>query len=98
MSAPAMPWPPALVGSPTVSVIERAIERQRLSHSLLLHGDDLETLVHVAHAIGDRLLNVPAASARFPIEQHPDAYALRPAGKMRQISAEATRALIGRVQ
>lgn len=98
MSAPAIPWPPSLVGTPTVSVIERAIERRRLSHSLLLHGDDLDTLVLVAHAIADRLLNVPAASARFPVEQHPDCYALRPAGKMRQISAEATRELIGRVQ
>ncbi len=98
MSAPVTPWPPALVGTPTVSVIERAIQRQRLSHSLLLHGDDLETLVLVAHAIADRLVNVPAASARFPIDQHPDCYALRPAGKMRQISAEATRALINRVQ
>ena len=119
------PWPPDLVGTPTISVIERAIERQRLSHSLLLHGDDLETLVLVAHAIADRLLNpteMPAvgaiaratpASAReknlpgtapvaaphhFPPEQHPDCYALRPAGKMRLISAEATRDLIGRVQ
>src|SRR5688500_4435420 len=91
-------WPPALVGTPSIAVIEQAIARQRLSHSLLLHGDDLETLVLVAHAIADRLLNVPAASARFPVEQHPDCYALRPAGKMRQISAEATRTLIGRVQ
>ena len=98
MAVPASPWPPALVGTPTVSVIERAIERQRLSHSVLLHGDDLETLVLVAHAIADRLLNVPASSAHFPVEQHPDCYALRPAGKMRQISAEATRDLIGRVQ
>ena len=40
MSAPATPWPAALAGTPAVSVIERAIERQRLSHSLLLHGDD----------------------------------------------------------
>ena len=69
----------------------RPIERQRLSHSLLLHGDDLETLVLVAHAIADRLLNVPESSARFPAEQHPDCHPLRPSGKTRQISAEATR-------
>jgi DNA polymerase-3 subunit delta' len=92
------PWPPALVGTPTVAVIERAIERQRLSHSLLIHGDDLDTLVLVAHAIADRLLNGPGSSAHFPSDQHPDCYALRPTGKMRQISAEATRDLIGRVQ
>lgn len=99
MSAPAAaPWPTSLVGSPTVAVIERAIERQRLSHSLLLHGDDLDTLLLVAQAIADRLLNTSDAPARFPVDQHPDCHALRPAGKMRQISAEATRNLIGRVQ
>lgn len=92
------PWPPSLVGTPTVAVIERAIERQRLSHSLLLHGDDLDTLVLVALAIADRLLNVPGSSAPFPPEQHPDCHALRPAGKMRQISAEATRELISKIQ
>jgi DNA polymerase-3 subunit delta' len=98
MSTQQTPWPPALVGTPTVAVIDRAIERQRLSHSLLLHGDDLETLVLVAHAITDRLLNTPTAPARFPPAQHPDCYALRPAGKMRLISAETTRDLIGKLQ
>ena len=41
-------WPSALVGTPAVTVIESAITRQRLSHSLLLHGDDLPTLVLAA--------------------------------------------------
>lgn len=81
----AVPWPPALAGTPAVAVIERAIARQRLSHSLLLHGDDLGTLVGVAHAIADRLLNAAGAAGNFPPEQHPDCFALRPAGKMRQI-------------
>ncbi|HWL14709.1 MAG TPA: DNA polymerase III subunit gamma/tau [Opitutus sp.] len=98
MSVSAAPWPPALAGTPAVAVIERAIERQRLSHSLLLHGDDLPTLVAVAHAIADRLLNGPDSSARFPADEHPDCHALRPAGKTRQISADATRDLIGKVQ
>lgn len=91
-------WPEALAGTPTVAVIEAAIARQRLSHSLLLHGEDEATLVLVAHAIADRLLNTPDAGASFPPESHPDCFALRPAGKMRQISAEATRDLIGKVQ
>ncbi len=97
----ATPWPPALVGTPAISVIEQAIDRQRLSHSLLLHGDDLDTLVAVAHGIADRLLNgqpTKRAAATFPTEQHPDCFSLRPAGKMRQISAEATRELISKVQ
>jgi DNA polymerase-3 subunit delta' len=94
----ATPWPPALAGTPAVAVIEQAIARQRLSHSLLLSGDDPDTLVAVALAIADRLLNAKGASAHFPPEQHPDCFALRPAGKMRQISADATRDLITKVQ
>jgi DNA polymerase-3 subunit delta' len=34
----ATPWPAALAGTPSVAVIDQAIARQRLSHSLLLHG------------------------------------------------------------
>lgn len=90
------PWPPSLADSPAIAVIERAIERQRLSHSLLLHGDNADTLVEIALAIAARLL--AGGSAEFPPDQHPDCFALRPAGKMRQISADATRELINRVQ
>ena len=98
MSANALPWPVTLVGTPAVAVIDRAIERRRLSHSLLLQGDDIETLIAVAYAIADRLLNVPGSTAHFAPERHPDCFHLRPSGKMRQISAEATRRLIGKVQ
>lgn len=82
--APA-PWPVSLVGTPGVAVIEQAIARQRLSHSLLLHGDDLGTLIGVAHAIADRLLNTPESSAHFAVKDHPDYLSLRPKGKMRLI-------------
>ena len=95
------PWPAALVGTPAIAVIEQAIARKRLSHSLLLHGDDLETLVAIAHGIADRLLNGEPGkrvAATFPTETHPDCFALRPAGKMRQISAANTRALIDQLQ
>lgn len=95
------PWPAALAGTPAIAVIEQAIARQRLSHSLLLHGDDMETVVAVANAIADRLLNGEEgkrAAATFPPDQHPDCFALRPAGKMRQISADATRELISKIQ
>jgi DNA polymerase-3 subunit delta' len=106
-SAETTPWPSAVAGTPSITVIERAIERQRLSHSLLLTGDDIETLQLVGLAIADRLLNagdgggfgLPGMDApRFAPEQHPDFFVLRPTGKMRQISADATRALIGKVQ
>lgn len=93
-----VPWPPALAGTPAIAVIEQAIARQRLSHSLLLHGDDLDTLAAVANGIADRLLNVKEAAAKFPPDQHPDCFFLRPAGKMRQISADATRELIAKIQ
>jgi DNA polymerase III subunit delta' len=100
-----VPWPESLAGSPSVAVIDKALARERLGHSLLLHGDDLDTLVLVAHAIADRLLNADSSleaggnrPPRFPAERHPDFFPLRPVGKMRQITAEATRELIGRTQ
>jgi DNA polymerase-3 subunit delta' len=99
MTATLTPWPPALVGTATVTVIERALERSRLANSLILHGENLGTLAMVAHAIADRLLNDPRQKTQyFPPKQHPDFFALRPAGKMRQISAEVTRNLIGSIQ
>lgn len=98
-AAEPLPWPTALAGTPTVSVIERAIERQRLAHSLLLHGENLSTLASMAHAIADRLLNDPRDKTQyFAPKQHPDFLALRPAGKSRQITAESTREAIGRIQ
>jgi DNA polymerase-3 subunit delta' len=99
MSVSPQAWPAALAGTPAVAVIERAIERSRLANSLLLHGENLGTLATVAHAIADRLLNDPrTGSQHFPPKNHPDFFALRPAGKMRQISAEVTRDLIGSIQ
>jgi DNA polymerase-3 subunit delta' len=98
MSTAPVSWPTSLTGTPAVAVIERAIERKRLSHSLLITGDDHDLLLAVAHAIADRLLNTPESSAPFPPDAHPDCFALRPEKKMRQISADATRALIGKVQ
>jgi DNA polymerase III subunit delta' len=97
-AAAPQPWPATLVGTPSVAVIERAIERKRLSHSLLITGDDLDTLQAVAGAIADRLLNTAESSAPFPPDAHPDCFHLRPEKKMRQIGADATRDLIGKVQ
>lgn len=101
-SASTVDWPERLAGTPSVAVIDRAIERRRLSHSLLITGDDHDLLVQVAHAIADRLLNPVGTppERRRPVHDgtHPDCFTLRPAGKMRQIGAEPTRELIGKVQ
>lgn len=97
-AAASLSWPATLAGTPAVAVIERAIERKRLSHSLLITGDDHETLLAVARTIADRLLNTPTASAAFPPDAHPDCFQLRPEKKMRQIGADPTRELIGKVQ
>jgi DNA polymerase III subunit delta' len=91
-------WPSQVEGSPAVAVIEQAIERGRLSHSLLVSGDNLQTLECVALSIADRLLNSPQATARFAPSQHPDCFFLRPTKRSRQIGADETRELIGKVQ
>lgn len=99
MSGQPAPWPEALAGTPAVSVIDRAIARQRLGNSLLLFGENLGTLANVAHGIADRLLNDPRQQTQyFPPKQHPDFFALRPAGKSRQIGVDDTRHLIGLIQ
>lgn len=67
-------------------MLERAIERRRLANSLLLHGENLGTLAHIAHAIADRLLNDPRQPSQyFPPKDHPDYFPLRPTKKMRMI-------------
>ena len=93
-----VPWPPALEGTPAVSVIERAIERRRLSHSLLLAGDDPEVLASAALALADRLLNRGSKGpSPYPPDRHPDCFLVRPAGKSRSIKAEVIRDLIGQI-
>ncbi len=92
-------WPVALANAPSIAVIEQAIQSGRLSHSLLLTGDDLDILTEIAFCIADRILNTHTSTAYFPPASHPDCYALRPAGKMRQIRAEPMRdSLIAKVQ
>jgi DNA polymerase-3 subunit delta' len=105
VSAP-LPWPAGLTGTPATAVIDRAIERGRLAHSILLHADDPAILSEIAGAIADRLLNTAGAAdsrdgwhgAFAGGSSHPDCFVLRPAGKMRLIAAEATRELIAKVQ
>ena len=102
MTSPAQPWPPALAGTPAAVVIERAIERKRLGHSLLLQGEDLPTLLAGAYAIADRLLH-PPGSPRAHVGgvaggAHPDCFEIRPAKKMRLINADPMRHFITHLQ
>lgn len=97
MAAP-LAWPLVLADSPAVAVLERAITNSRLSHSLLLQGEDIGLLQDIALSMADRLLNTAGCAAHFPPLQHPDCFFLRPVGKMRQIGADPTRELISKVQ
>jgi DNA polymerase-3 subunit delta' len=98
MTSAAVPWPPAFAGTPAVAVIERAIGRGRLSHGLLLAGDDSEGLSAAGLALADRLLNRGSkSSVRLPIDRHPDCFQIRPAGRARQIKIEPVRELIGQL-
>jgi DNA polymerase-3 subunit delta' len=98
MMSAAVPWPPALAGTPAVAVIERAISRGRLSHGLLLAGDDSESLSGAAMALADRLLRRgPSQPSPYPPDRHPDCLQVRPSGKSRQITVDSVRELIGRI-
>jgi DNA polymerase-3 subunit delta' len=63
-----------------VQVLERSLERNRLGHGILLHGETLESLKPIAQAITAQLLQ----TERDPL-QHPDCFTLRPSGKARMI-------------
>jgi DNA polymerase-3 subunit delta' len=98
MTSGSVPWPPAFAGTPAVAVIERAIARGRLSHGLLLAGDDPEGLSAAALALADRILNCgPNVASHFPPDRHPDCFQVRPAGKARFIKVEPVRELISRI-
>jgi len=98
MMSAAVPWPPALAGTPAVAVIERAIGRGRLSHGILMAGDDSESLSLAAMALADRLLSRGLSGpAPYTPERHPDCLQVRPAGKSRAITADAVRELVGRI-
>ncbi|MGH8019646.1 MAG: DNA polymerase III subunit gamma/tau [Opitutaceae bacterium] len=65
-------------------VIDRALERGRLAHALLLHGGSAETLEIFARHLAGRLLELGPDWAAGG-SGHPDFVTLRPSGKSRQI-------------
>jgi DNA polymerase-3 subunit delta' len=73
--------PPALRSLRPVKTLEANLEKGRLAHAILLKGEDLASLEHVAHALAGALLG----GSGDP-EQHPDFFTLRPAKKARLIN------------
>ena len=65
-------------------VLDRAVERGRLAHAILLHGADTEALERFARHLTARLLQLPADWPSSDAD-HPDVVTLRPSGKSRQI-------------
>lgn len=68
--------------------LKRNFEEGRLAHAYLFQGTDDIALNRVVEEFAGALLGVDESA------QHPDLFAVRPANKMRQISAEVTRELI----
>ena len=86
-------FPESLRECRPVQAIMRALEKGRLAHALLLHGESLEALEEVSMLLAEVLLG----NAEKPA-LHPDFFALRPSNKMRQIGIGDTRRLIRRIQ
>lgn len=63
-----------------VQVLERSLERERLGHGILLHGESLDALEALARGIASHLLE----TEQDPY-LHPDCFTLRPSGKARMI-------------
>ncbi|OIO60023.1 MAG: DNA polymerase III subunit gamma/tau [Verrucomicrobia bacterium CG_4_10_14_3_um_filter_43_23] len=74
--------------------IEQSLITGRLAHAVLLYGHNKSPLEETALTIAKKLLDAPNGD----VKQHPDFFSLRPANKMRQISAENTRKLIFDIQ
>ncbi|MCZ6672439.1 MAG: DNA polymerase III subunit gamma/tau [Verrucomicrobia bacterium] len=92
-----------LKSSNPVEVLERSLEKGRLPHAMLLHGDHYPFLEEVALGLASVLLDVPISNdpeqERFErVEKHPDFFPLRPSKKARSIRAEDTRELIRQIQ
>lgn len=82
-----------LRSSRPVKVLERSIEKGRLAHGILLHGENLSALEEVALALSGALL-----SSSRNIVTHPDLFTLRPSHKARHIRIGETRRLIRDIQ
>lgn len=83
---------PEILSTRPVRVMLEALQQNRLSHSLIISGEEQESVEAVAHHIGAQIL--VGRDSPLTLTRHPDFHTLRPTGKMRQISAGNTRELI----
>ncbi len=91
-----------LKSSNPVQVLESSLQKGRLAHAILLHGEHYPYLEEVALALASVLLNVNIdLSEEDPFsktEKHPDFFPLRPSKKARAIRADDTREVIRNIQ
>lgn len=92
-------WLEDLLASRAAGTLLHAAEEERFPQSVILAGKNpiaLECLAeHFAGVILDKA--APPDAAAVPPANHPDFFTLRPAKKMRQISADNTRELIRKI-
>lgn len=85
-----------ILSSRPVRVMLAALEKGRLSHSLIISGDQPEQVEEVGQYLAQRILDADSPEP-IPLERHPDSLSVRPTGKMRQISADNTRELVRQI-
>ena len=76
-----------------IQVLEAAREKGKLPHSMLFYGNNYSTLVSAVEYLGAKILK-----SDQKLEDHPDFFSLRPAGKGRVITVEGMRKLIHDIQ
>ncbi len=94
-----MPSAPSSINNPPadsrpVRVLFQALERDRLAQSLILSGERTEEAEQCAQRLAETILAPADGGPSLPLHNHPDFLTLRPAGKMRQISADSMRGLV----
>ena len=85
--------------SKAARILFQAAEEERFPQSVILTSRDLAGLESLAERLAGRILekSTPADAESPPLRHHPDLFTLRPAKKMRQISADNTRELIRKI-
>ncbi|HLS28209.1 MAG TPA: DNA polymerase III subunit gamma/tau [Opitutales bacterium] len=84
-----------ILASRPARVMFDALREGRLSHSLIISGEEIGSVEKIAYRLAAEILKIPDAPE--DVAHHPDLFTIRPTGKMRQISVDDTRDLIRKV-